>query len=271
MKDFSPSNLMHIQQPEKCRNVVSPHPAPPRSISISRSASFTPERYFPISQQNLKDIRHLLSKASCPGACRQVQIFKSVQQGTRCWVLLSTFLFLSLFLSFCQWPCQIISLNISLHCRINVSEHPFTGSDLCTEALSGFAAILTQLTSSLVNSATFFIIGWVQQRGYFSLISQICSSHFCCSDPWTPEGPCPVQSPPSTARGQPHRVLPSDDQPAKPLWWPADAERRGGGRCSSCSSCSSSTRLHQPRGWWAFFKDLSPVSSDLIWIQFEFV
>lgn len=55
---------MHTQLPEKCRNVVSPHPT--QHCSISPSASFTPERYFPITQQNLKDIRHLLSKASCP-------------------------------------------------------------------------------------------------------------------------------------------------------------------------------------------------------------
>ncbi len=82
--------------------------------------------------------------------------------------------------------------------------------------------------------------------------SLICSPYFC-SDTRAPKGPCLVQPPPSTAGGQPHRVLPPDGQcqPAKPLWWPADAERCSGGR-SSCCSCSSSTRLHQPCGWWAW-------------------
>lgn len=114
--------------------------------------------------------------------------------------------------------------------------------------------------SEYIGSA--LLVHSAQQRGYFSFSPHICLLRFCGSDPWTPEGPCPVQSPPSATRGQPDRVLPPDDQPAKPLRWPADAERRSG--CGSCSSCSSSTRLHQPCGWWAFFSNLNPVSNDQI-------
>lgn len=76
--------------------------------------------------------------------------------------------------------------------------------------------ILTPLGSPPLQSFTFLYF-----TSYFpQLLHQRCSPCslcFCCSDPRTPEGAHPLQSPPSAAGSQPYRVLPPHGQPAQPV------------------------------------------------------
>lgn len=162
-------------------------------------------------------------------------------------------------------PCRPHSLLLPTSLPWDVSHNPVNLKDirhvLCPGAdtqvqifKSAHRVLMYALYPLFVVGFAFFpwlyhsIAGWI--TGFKLKHFSVCSFPFWCSDPWAPEGPCPVQSPPSTSWSQPHRVLPPDGQPAEPLWWSTDAEWCGSG-CSSCSSgCGSPARLHQPRGWW---------------------
>lgn len=131
VSDFSLSNkcINNTNEVQECciSSFCSLHsslPYPPLSPCSSPSLLplllFYSLEIFSHNPASLKDIRHLLSKASCPGARTQAQIFKSVKQGTR---LLcpspscNLFLCMSLFLSYrerevsVKWCCVNILLN----------------------------------------------------------------------------------------------------------------------------------------------------------------